>query len=193
MSLLVVSHASATTYTIRTNADFAKYFGFNRTVFLSPGDVVEVAAGTYSPPVQNAPYNTIVIYGINGAPGNWITVRAVPGTNPVLNLAGNNIQFGLAIVDSSYIRVEGLELVGRDAGTNTSDGIGVTSNEANPHDVQIVGNNIHDFGGNGIGFNISQVLIENNWVHDCGNWNVTGPSGIHPYQPRLTSTLMMFE
>jgi hypothetical protein len=65
-----------------------------------PGDVIEIGAGEYRATNGVALLNS-------GTPGQWITVRAAPGTTPKINL-NNTGSFQIA---ASYVVVEGLEIV----------------------------------------------------------------------------------
>jgi hypothetical protein len=186
--------AHAATYTIQSNSDFATYFGNSPSVALQPGDTVQIADGTYNPPQENSPYQTLVCSNINGSAGHWITITAAPGAHPVIVLGDSTIGFaaGWLLRNCSFIRVSGLELEPTNpnsSSANIADGIDANNwNGGVCHDIQFVNNIVHDFGGNGIGGTASQFLIENNIVYNCCYWNTTGGSGIHPCAPRMDSS-----
>ena len=78
-----------------------------------PGDSVFIRGGTY----RRADYGDGDIWttgavgriATNGAPGAYITFKAFPGERPVIEF---DASFGILIQNASYIRVEGLEVVG---------------------------------------------------------------------------------
>ena len=78
-----------------------------------PGDTVFVRGGTH----RRADFGDGDIWttgavgriATHGAPGAYITFRAFPGERPVLEF---DASFGVLIQNASYIRVEGLEVVG---------------------------------------------------------------------------------
>lgn|GEM_PF-1922480 len=78
-----------------------------------PGDTVFIRSGTY----RRADFGDGDIWtagavgriATNGAPGAYITFKAFPGEHPVIEF---DASFGILIQNASYIRVEGLEVVG---------------------------------------------------------------------------------
>lgn len=150
---------------------------------LRPGDNVYLAAGNYYPPIAEAPYNNLGISGINGTPTSWITVKNEPGTRPCIYFNAN-IYNGLNINNSTYIHIEGLELVGNSNDTGAF-GICVAGSS---HHIQLVKNVIHNFGGNGIGGSASQYLIEGNVCYNNCKRAHWGPSGISVWEPMMQNT-----
>lgn len=148
---------------------------------LVPGDTVIIEGGDYRPGVVNAPYNHLLIRDKNGSSNAWITIRNRAGTRPRIFLGGTTT--GLTILNSSYIRIEGLELVG------TPDNVETFGISASGHHLQIVDNVVHGFRGNCISPGGSQLLVEGNVVYDCAKterpW---GASGISIYQPEMRSS-----
>lgn len=178
--LLWACQAGATVYHLTTAAQLQSTF-WN----LSAGDTVYIAAGDYYPAVAVSPYNNLDISNKSGTTSSWITIKNEPGARPRLFLGGSGIYNGLNIGSSSYIRVEGLELVGNSNDTGTF-GICVAGTS---HHIQLVNNIIHNFGGNGIGGSASQYLIEGNTCYDNCKRAHWGPSGISVYEPQMQSSV----
>lgn len=173
-----VANAQGKIYTISSNGDFAKYFGYSRSVYLQPGDTVQIAGGTYNPPAENAPYETIKLDGINGAPGQWINIVAATGAHVRINCTTfTGTWNGIALNNCSFIRVQGLEIV------NGGLSAGLTS-----HDIQFVNNVIHGATGAGISGNGSQMLIRGNTVYGCCYVDPSGTSGIDFCTPALQTS-----
>ena len=78
-----------------------------------PGDTVFVRGGTH----RRADFDDGDIWttgavgriATNGAPGAYITFKAFPGEHPIIEF---DASFGILIQNASYIRLEGLEVVG---------------------------------------------------------------------------------
>ncbi|HLD49113.1 MAG TPA: right-handed parallel beta-helix repeat-containing protein [archaeon] len=118
------------------------------------GNFVEVADGIYQ--------ETIIIDKKYGIVGNPITIKAAPGTRPVIT-GDNTRDYALKMTYSSFIVIEGFEL--RDVKKYAAD-IYTTTNFA------IRNNKITGIGGKGIAvLSASDAVIENNIV------NTTPPSG----------------
>lgn len=182
LSLLLVlcgSTVQATDYHLTSASQLqSTFYGLN------PGDTVYIAAGDYSPVVAEPPYNHLQIGNKNGTSAAWITIKNEPGARPRLFLGGAGIYNGFSISNSSYIRVEGIELVGNSSDTGTF-GFAVGGI---CHHIQIVKNVVHNFGGNGIGGAASQYLIEGNVSYDNCKRAPWGPSGISLYEPQMYDT-----
>jgi hypothetical protein len=148
---------------------------------LAAGDTVYLAAGDYHPSVQNAPYNHLLIDSKNGTPTTWTTIRAEPGARPRIVM---NAMTGFTIKNSSFVRVEGLELVSDGVETQCEGGVQVIGS----HDVQIVDNWVHDFAGSGIELFDSQILIEGNIVWHNAWRAFYGPSGISFFGGNLAAS-----
>ncbi|MBD2518741.1 choice-of-anchor D domain-containing protein [Nostoc sp. FACHB-973] len=156
------------------------------------GDTVLVMNGVYTKGAN--------LYGRNGSPDNWTTIKAYPGHTPIIKPAAGGS--GIMIFSSSYVRVEGLDIEG-DAenitlqyalqekdnfGTNnliTANGIHVSvgSNQGiggtNPHHIVISSNTIRNFPGAGIAFSESDYIIaEKNIVSGCNYYSPYGCQGI---------------
>ncbi|HEY2773994.1 MAG TPA: DUF4215 domain-containing protein [Candidatus Binatia bacterium] len=140
-----------------------------------PGDTVEVATGTY---------NEKVTFPSSGTAGNPITLRAKAGNTPVIDGTGipTTDLVGLIYIENqSYITVSGMQIANLTA-TNASDfpaGIWVRGTS---HDIQLLGNTVHDIrnpgcascGAHGIaayGTNASgsihNLVIDGNEVRNC--------------------------
>ncbi len=137
---------------------------------LQPGDTIYFADGEYNPAIQNAPYNHLLIDGKNGGPDQWTTLKPEPGAHPRIVMYAMT---GLTVKNSSFVRIEGLELKGNGQ-DECEGGVQVIGS----HDVQVVGNVVHDFGGSGIEGFESQLLVEGNIIWH-NNWRAHyGASGI---------------
>ncbi|HRI63729.1 MAG TPA: right-handed parallel beta-helix repeat-containing protein [Polyangium sp.] len=175
MVLMVPRQARATEYHVTPSDDLPALFWS-----LNAGDTVWFADGVYTPAIQNAPYNHLLIDAKVGSANSWTTLKPEPGAHPRIVMYAMT---GLTVKQSSFVRIEGLELQGN--GQDECEG-GVQVIDS--HDVQVVGNWVHDFGGSGIeGFD-SQLLVEGNIVWH-NNWRAHyGPSGITVYGGKLLST-----
>mgnify|MGYP002712955008 CR=1 FL=1 len=128
--LLQIGYSQTTYYVDQQNGNDSNNGTSIATAFSSfdeasnqvmPGDTIEII-GEYANTSYNPTYsfgavddaqlwngeNTIKISGLNGAPGNYITIKAHDG-NTVLKGDGANI---LRIVSSSYLIVEGFNIHG---------------------------------------------------------------------------------
>ena len=78
-------------------------------VTLLPGDVIYFMGGLYtdSNPYENK-RNGMFFYGVNGQSGAPITLKAYPGTTPILSPSDR--ARGVRIQNSSYIVLEGIEI-----------------------------------------------------------------------------------
>lgn len=165
---LSVGRAMAAEYHVKPGDDLPALFWS-----LQPGDTVYFADGEYTPVVQNPPWNHLLIDAKNGGPDQWTTLKPEPGARPRIVMYAMT---GLTVKNSSFVRIEGLELKGNGQ-DECEGGIQVIGS----HDVQIVGNTVHDFGGSGIEAFESQLLVEGNLVWH-NNWRAHyGASGISVY------------
>ncbi len=147
---------------------------------VTPGQTVLVASGTYE--------NGVTIER-SGKPGQMITFQAAPGASPKIRVTTPN-EYGVAVLGSAYIRVEGFEIAyeGPDA-SGMKDGVYGTGMDAvvaggvPSHHIEFVGNNVHDFPGQGVGaLQADYVLIEGNTIWNNSKWNPYQTSGISLYQ-----------
>lgn len=108
--LVAAAPAGATTYTLNPGNDISPTISL-----MVPGDMLILNPGNYS--------KTIRITNKNGNPSAWFTIRGAPtGTPHILATGMNNM---VEIKNSSYWRMENLELDGRNGGGawTGSDGI----------------------------------------------------------------------
>jgi hypothetical protein len=141
---------------------------------LKPGDRLLVRNGTYTENVDDA---NILVHGLNGTADKWITIAAYPGQRPKL-VGGEWKVFG--IDSSSYLEIDGLELVG----SATADRKPTSGFEIrNSHHIRIVGNYVHDGGGGGISSVESNHLVfDSNTVAGMSKWNPYQTSGISTFE-----------
>jgi len=118
----------------------------------SPGDIIELASGSYSWNAQ------AYIQNVNGTSANWIIVRPAPGATVTITGPGygtlssgggtsgtDGIGFG---ANTSYISLQGINL------SHFRNGITFVSGSH----IQITGNNISYVGGAAIGnYNVSSI------------------------------------
>ncbi|MFN6539080.1 MAG: choice-of-anchor D domain-containing protein [Nostoc sp. EkiNYC01] len=160
---------------------------------INGGDTILIMDGVYSKGGN--------LYGRNGSPDNWTTIKAYPGHTPKIKTTAS----GINIFSSSYVRVEGLDIEGdrknvtlqyaleayksADQGKSnpktTANGIMVNigSNQGlggtNPHHIVISGNTVRDFSGAGIGFSDSDyITVEKNIVSGNAWYSTWGNQGI---------------
>lgn len=175
---------------------------------LQPGDTLWLGADAqghadYYPPASpyNDDYTNLTLEGKhgdpqNGNPAKWTTIKPEPNVRPILHEVadtneGNplvNDRVFFSIWNSSFIRIEGLEMVGWNGDIRT--GINFANvNGGGDHDIQIINNYVHDFGGAGIGLgDSSQVLVEGNIVSGNCKVEADAPSGIDFFHPVLVSS-----
>jgi hypothetical protein len=118
----------------------------------SPGDIIELASGSYSWNAQ------AYIQNVNGTSANWIIVRPAPGATVTITGPGygtlssggstsgtDGIGFG---ANTSYISLQGINI------TKFRNGITTVSGSH----IQIAGNNVSYMGGTGIGnYNVPSI------------------------------------
>jgi hypothetical protein len=138
----------------------------------SPGDTVEVRAGTYFEKL-NFPHS--------GSAAGYITLEAYPGEHPVLNGTGvpsSDVGFGNDMVqlhNISYVKLLGFEIA-FDMGTGSVDASGVHV-EGSGTNIQIRNNLIHDITGiHAMGISvygssltvpIANIVIDGNQIYHC--------------------------
>src|SRR5256886_7056455 len=141
---------------------------------VNPGDVVIVRNGVYT-----GDGNAVLSIGRGGSAGNLVVVKSQKKWGALLD-GQNNYSAKVIEIGTNYVRVEGFEVKG-------SNHYGVDPSTST-HDIEIVGNNIHDVGryceSNGIGLSAidaysSNLLIDGNWVHDIGRLG-PGENGCQP-------------
>lgn len=142
-----------------------------------PGDVVLVAPGTYEGSVD---------IERSGQAGAWITVRSsTRHAAKVVIPSGFEYEYGFRMA-ANYVQVEGFEILHEDVGPDHW-GAGITVDES--HHNRVVGNHIHDVGGNGIEFyRCDYMTVEGNVVHDAAHWAPNQTSGITLYQARAVDS-----
>jgi len=148
-----------------------------------PGDTVIVEDGTYSEPGGGA----IVNIDQGGTDGNWVWLRARNRWGAKLDGQGNVSSAGFRFgSDAGWVRVEGFEISGIGA---LDGGAGAVECYAGGHDVEIVGNHMHDLGrlctdtdnASGVGVFLQQpnVVVDGNLIHDVGRFG-PGENGCNP-------------
>lgn len=138
----------------------------------NPGDTVIVNDGLYSGGAN------VVTIGRSGTASAWLVFRAAHRWGAVVDGRNNASAVGFEI-NGSYVRVEGFEV----RGTNR---YGIDA--YNGHDVDVVGNHVHDVGhvctddvGGRVGIDAyaRNLTIERNVVHDVGRFG-PGEQGCSP-------------
>lgn len=137
----------------------------------TPGDTILVEDGVYEGPV---------IMTRSGEPGAYITLRSINKWGAKVEVIdGEGDQDGIKAA-ANYLTIDGFELFDANPGPGRH-GNGITV--YNNHHVNILNNNIHDFGGSGIqAAHFDHVLIENNVVYNNAKYNPLQTSGISLYQ-----------
>lgn len=124
-----------------------------------PGDVIQLASGTYSP----------ISINNSGQPGAPITVEAAPGAHATIdvNHAGADYGPGYAgvLVNGNYIAVRGLEIT--DSHYNANSDSSPTPN----------GNGIMIGTGYALDPHQHNITIENNWVHNLPGSGISDEHG----------------
>ncbi|WP_298866154.1 right-handed parallel beta-helix repeat-containing protein [uncultured Gimesia sp.] len=127
-----------------------------------PGDNVIVREGIYP---QSRTLNLVNA----GAKGQFITLRAFKDENVVID--GSNTPPGASLIAvlSHHIRIQGLTIQNSNASGITAWGPG-----SRVHDIQVIGNSIHNCQLSGFyaGFNqlsnpVRDILVEGNTIKDC--------------------------
>lgn len=147
-----------------------------------PGDVIQLASGTYSP----------VSINNSGEAGAPITIEAAPGAHATIDVNHNGPDYGPGmagvLVNGNYIAVRGLEITDShyDANSDTTptvngNGIMIGSGygSANQHNITIENNWVHNLPGTGIGDNHGDnVAIVGNTIDHTSRLSPYGVSGI---------------
>ncbi|MEO5839749.1 MAG: right-handed parallel beta-helix repeat-containing protein [Acidimicrobiales bacterium] len=126
-----------------------------------------------------------------GGAESWITVCAFPGERPRL-YANDNDRGAVFITGTSYVHIEGLELIGSAFAVTKSparghDAAGVRvgnfgSPRAEAHYVRVWNNLIHGFGASGIQLDVSnRIDIRGNLIWDNAHWSEFATSGISSF------------
>lgn len=163
---------------------------------LSPGDELVLGGGTY----EIAPYFAITLSGTAAAP---ITIRAKDGEVPIITRPDAN-QNTINIVDSVYIVLRGIEVMGGSHGIRINNSSFITVEGCHIHDtadvalsanvpgsqfegLRLLRNHIHDTNGTGEGMYLGcnsngcqmwNSLIEGNHIHHTNGPNVEQGDGI---------------
>lgn len=134
----------------------------------NPGDTVLVSDGIYTGG------SNVLRIARSGAVQAWLVFRAVHRWKAVIDGRSNNSTTGIEI-NGSYIRVEGFEV--RNTSRYGIDAYAGGDDLPRNHDIDIVGNHVHDIGrvctgdkGGRVGIDAyaDNLVIERNVVHDVG-------------------------
>jgi parallel beta-helix repeat protein len=161
----------------------------------NPGDTVLIMNGVYTNDNPSGGVLSITRSGTSNAP---ITYKAYPGDSPKLQ---SNGWYGILITDgASYIKIDGLEVIGNNKNITLDYALSQKNNPSNPqtngngifidgsknghtHHIEITNNKVHDFGGGGIAtVQADYVTIEGNEVFNNAWYSVYANSGISNYQ-----------
>ncbi|MCB9932352.1 MAG: putative Ig domain-containing protein [Planctomycetes bacterium] len=153
VNLFLLCAAPLSAATINANpADYSA-----KVAALNPGDVLQLAAGTYT--------NRLVINGLHGTAGGWITIQGpATGTATFNGVAGNNT---VSLRDCSFIAIKGITV---DCLGLAVDGIkaeGYTTTPHTVHDMLIENVRILNAGAN-------QQIVGINTKCPCWNWTIRG-------------------
>ncbi len=174
---------------------------------VNPGDTVLVNDGVYTKPTAPGPYSNytsgytaVVTVWRGGTAGNMITFKSINQYGAKIDGQNNTTFSGFMFANQvGFIRVEGFDLYG-ESDSNLSVAQGDAFDIYNGgHDLQIVGNNIHNIGNfytdttdglNGIfiGNNYlntipsgTNILVQGNLIHDIGRLG-PGPANTPYYE-----------
>ncbi|UEG52180.1 right-handed parallel beta-helix repeat-containing protein [Mucilaginibacter daejeonensis] len=167
----------------------------------SPGDTVFVMQGTYT---NDCSVCNVVNITRSGKKDRYITYINYPGQHPVIRFNG---WAGISLTKGvSYVRVEGMEVVGYNAKLTLANALKQPQSCANKkgeidpryngngiviesykrkrsHHIAIVRNTVHDCGGGGIGASqCDYINVEENVVYNNSLYSLFGTSGIAFYQ-----------
>lgn len=153
VALLALLAAPLSAATIYANpADYSA-----KVTALNPGDTLQLAAGTYT--------NRLVINGLHGNAGGWITIQGpATGTATFNGVAGNNT---VSLRDCSFIAIKGITV---DCLGLAVDGIKAEGYSTTPHtvhDMLIENVRILNAGNN-------QQIVGINTKCPCWNWTIRG-------------------
>ena len=147
---------------------------------VAPGDTVVVADGTYS----SGAASPVVTVSKGGQANDWVWFRAKNPHGAKIDGQGTATSGFAFESQAGFVRIEGFELFGM-AANGSADAIECYGGG---HDVEIVGNLIHDIGRNctdttngevGVFVEQPNVTIENNVFHDIGRLS-PGENGCNP-------------
>jgi hypothetical protein len=160
-------------------------------VSLEPGDRLLVGPGDYvefKDDGESTFEDTIFVRTIGTAEENFAYKPFIGNPDKVTQIKAWNPRcaprvFGHFDIRGSYIRIQGLEIVG-DPLRSLEPGIGVYSS----HNISCICNVVHNHGGGGISFNQSDMVTAiGNVCFDNASTNPNQSSGITSYQPILRS------
>lgn len=162
-----------------------------------PGDKVYVMNGTYTR--TDSSKEILVIWEKKGTATAPITFKAYPGDKPVIKSQNS---YAINVLGSSYLVIEGLELVGNNDNITLDYALQQKNNLDNPmtsgigigiipsfspegaireysHHIVIRNNKISKFGGNAIGtLKTDYMTIENNVIFNNCLYSPLGPNAI---------------
>lgn len=161
-----------------------------------PGDTVYVMNGTYTR--TDSSKEILVIWEKKGTKNAPITFKAYPGHHPIIRSQNS---FAINIVGSSYLVIEGLELIGNNDNITLeyalqqknnlnnplTSGIGIGINPSfsggnikqHSHHVVIRNNKISKFGATALGtYKADYITIENNILFNNCLYSPNGPNTI---------------
>jgi hypothetical protein len=156
---------------------------------INPGDTVLVDDGVYTmgtPSPACSSDTAVVCVTRGGTPNNWVVIKSKNKWGAKIDGQNNRVQNGFRFPTSaaSFIRIEGFDVYGM-GNNGSASGFEIFGGS---HDLQIVGNKIHDIGklctdtlnGNvGIYINQNNVLVDGNVIHDIGRFG-PGEQGCAP-------------
>ncbi len=150
------------------------------TVVLRAGASINAALSVAAPGTSiclDDGFYTPALFTRSGAPGAWITLRAVNPGKATIIAVGKSAQ-AVNLNAQSYIEVRDLVVDGGSFGI-------VSSGFA--HHTRVIGNEVKFTAASGIQLNDGDYRdIEHNRVHDCAKgWSGSG-SGISIYQPKAS-------
>ncbi|MHC4958469.1 MAG: right-handed parallel beta-helix repeat-containing protein [Planctomycetota bacterium] len=124
---------------------------------LAPGDVLELAPGTYN--------DGFHLDGVNGTSANWITIRSQDPDDPAV-IMGRSCCNTVELVDCSYLAVEDLKIDGQDVrGIHAVSAKNGSSN--NTHNIRIEGCTI-------VGHGASQQVVGISTKCPTWGWIIRG-------------------
>jgi len=154
---------------------------------VNPGDTVIVKDGVYTAATNSCSGNAVVCVGRGGTLNAWVTFKSEHKWGAKIDGQSNTHDVGFKMVNGvGYIRFQDFELYGM--GDMQGGGASAFESYNGGHDVQIVGNNIHDIGRfctggyngkNGIYIAQNNVTVDGNLIHDIGRL-APGERGCNP-------------
>jgi hypothetical protein len=152
---------------------------------VNPGDTVIVDDGIYTYNGTNycSPVKTVVCAARGGTSANWVVFKSKNRWGAKIDGQNNTVDNGWTFQSNAgYVRIEGFEFYGMGSSGGSSSAIEAYSGG---HDIEVVGNDVHDVGRQctqttnglvGIYANQNNVVIEQNSIHDIGRF-APGESG----------------